>query len=854
MLAYQYSCTKTAIGNKLILNKGWKFKSTTDSLWLTAEVPGSVHTDLLRNGIIKDPFYRLNEHDVQWVDKKNWEYKTTFSVSREILGNEKIELEFKGLDTYATVFLNNKKILEADNMFMNWLVECKNQIKEGGNDLRIVFESPISRGLEKREVLGYFLPGAENDQSETGGLGDKKVCVFSRKAQYHFGWDWGPRLVTSGIWQDITLKYWNNCKINDLFIKQDSIGGNRAGLTAEIDIESTNDQQLELIIKIDDELILKNKTRLLKGTNRIEIPFDILNPELWWTNGLGKQKLYKVDVGIIKNNREIANAESKTGLRTIGLIRKKDSIGESFYFRLNGRPVFMKGANYIPQDVFLNRVKPADYERLIRSAAEANFNMLRVWGGGIYEKEVFYDLCDKYGILVWQDFMFACAMYPGNTEFLNNVKAEAEQNVKRLRKHTCIALWCGDNEILSAWNNWGWKEDVAENQGDVIAEKVWGNYDTIVHHILPEVIEKLSPHISYWSSSPSAGIGKLENGKSGDMHYWGVWWAKEPFANYKTKIPRFMSEYGFQSFPEINSINKYAIEEDWDISSEVMKSHQRSSIGNATIEEYMDRDYRKPKDFPMFVYVNHLLQAEGVKTAIEAHRRNMPICMGSLYWQLNDCWPAASWSGIDYYGQWKALHYFAKKAFGNILVSPDIDSLGNIAIFGINDLSKDKKASLIIEIIDFDGNKKWGYNKNIILRSNSSAILFQENIKKFCADIDKQNTLLHCELINEEGGELSENILYFDKTKNLGLPRGNVGISCSYAEGRIKIDIRSGKLVKNIYLKLDDDRARFSDNYFDMLPGQKTTVYYVGNKNIKIEDFINGLTVTDLSGPTKIHF
>jgi len=847
ILTYQCSCTKIANGDKLILNKEWKFKSVADSIWLTAEVPGSVHTDLLHNGIIKDPFYRLNEHDVQWVDKKNWEYKTTFSISRDILSNQRIELNFKGLDTYATVFLNNKKILEADNMFINWIVDCKSYLKPGINKLRIVFKSPITQGLKKRGQLGYSLPGAENDQSVLGGLGNKKVCVFSRKAQYHFGWDWGPRLVSSGIWKNVELRWWNDCKINDIFVKQDSINSITARLEADIDIQSTDSHTFEASIMVDKHLIAKKKIKLLKGENNIKIPFEIINPELWWTNGLGEQKLYDVEVRLTDDNSFIATKQIKIGLRTLELIQRKDSIGKSFYFRLNGRPVFMKGANYIPQDVFLNRVSPHDYEKLIKSAAEANFNMLRVWGGGIYEKDIFYELCDEYGILVWQDFMFACAMYPGNSEFLENVKTEAEQNVERLRNHACLALWCGDNEILSAWNGWGWKEDVVEKQGDDIAEKIWGNYDTLIHHILPDIVKKLNPQTSYWSSSPSADFGKLENGKSGDMHYWGVWWAKEDFGKYKTKIPRFMSEYGFQSFPEINSIKKYALKEDWDINSDVMKSHQRSSIGNATIKEYMDRDYRKPKDFPMFIYVNHLLQAEGIKTAMEAHRRSMPRCMGSLYWQLNDCWPVASWSGIDYYGRWKALHYYAKKAFNNILASPDIDSLGNIIIFGINDLTKDINASLIVEIIDFDGNTKWESNKNIILKSNSSIIFFKENIGKLIPDINKQNSLLYCKLVNEKGKKLSENILYFDKIKNLDLPKSDIDISCETEDGDIRISIYSKKLIKNIYLQIDDDTGRFSDNYFDVLPGRGTVVYYSSNKNINIDDFFKRLVITDLS-------
>ncbi len=841
------SCSDIEENSSMILNSKWKFKSTDDTTWLNIKIPGSVHLGLLENKKIEDPFYRLNEHYVQWVDKKDWEFKTTFDIDKSILENEFIDLDLKGLDTYADVFLNNEPILEANNMFVNWKVECKNKLRQGKNELKIVFHSPINEGLEKREELAYLLPGAENDQSELGGLGNKKVCVFSRKAQYHFGWDWGPRLVSIGIWKDVELKWWNKAKIEDLYIQQKEITNNSAKLIAKLDIHSSSNQDIELVLKTENNISASKYVRLKKGDNVLNIPFEIDKPELWWTNGLGKQKLYKIYAELNTNNQTISRSETNIGLRTIELVRENDSIGKSFYFKLNNRPVFMKGANYIPQDIFLSRVKPSDYEHLIKSASEANFNMLRVWGGGIYEKDIFYDLCDKYGILVWQDFMFACAMYPGNSEFLENVKLEAQQNIKRLRNHPCIALWCGDNEILSAWNRWGWKENVIENQGEEISNKIWNDYDTLFHKILPDLVKQLDPKTEYWSSSPSSAIGELENKTSGDMHYWGVWWAKEPFSNYKTYMGRFMSEYGFQSFPEIGSIEKYTLPEDHDINSEVMKSHQRSSIGNVTIVEYMDRDYNEPKNFPMFIYVNHLLQAEGIKTAMEAHRRNMPYCMGSLYWQLNDCWPVASWSGIDYYGKWKALHYFAKKAFNNILVSPDIDSTNTLKIYGISDLSENKNATLEIKIIDFEGNILWRKSRDIIIESNKSVIYFEKELGDLINKNNKQNCLLYTKLADSKGNILSENILYFDKIKNLLLPKVQPKISYRQIKDGIEISISSDKLIKNIYFRLDITEGHFSDNYFDIVPGETKTIKFISDKNIYVSDFTSEIKILTLS-------
>ena len=840
------SCHNEQSNSKLLINNNWLFKAIEDSIWLPATVPGCVHTDLLANNIIEDPFYRLNEHNIQWIDKKDWCYKTTFFVKKDILKMDIVELNFKGLDTYANVFLNDKLILNADNMFMSWVISCKDILKPGRNNLRIIFESPIKIGLEKREKLGYYLPGAENDQSELGGVGDKKTCVFSRKAQYHYGWDWGPRLISSGIWKDIKLFAWTKTKINDVNIIQKKLTKNEANLLSEIEIESVEEQEVNIVGFVDSNKSFEQNASLIKGINKVQIPIKIQNPELWWSNGLGNQRLYNIEIQI-KDGLKILSSKSKNiGLRTIKVIQKPDSIGKSFYFELNGNPVFMKGANYIPQDIFLSRVSNKDYENLIKSAADANYNMLRVWGGGIYEKDIFYDLCDKYGILIWQDFMFACAMYPGNKAFLENVKKEAKQNVKRLRNHPCLAIWCGDNEILSAWNRWGWKENVLKNQGQNIVDTVWNTYEKIFHNILPEIVNKLDPQKLYWSSSPSSGFGELENGKSGDNHYWGVWWAKEPFSKYKEEIPRFMSEYGFQSFPELNSVKKYASKEDWNINSEVMKSHQRSSIGNVTIDEYMKRDYKTPKDFPMFLYVNHVLQAEGIKTAIEAHRRNMPFCMGSLYWQINDCWPVASWSGIDNFGNWKAMHYFVKKAFNDILISPVIDKNNQLKVYIVSDKLKNVDAILKLSILNFDGSILFSKEKEIDIKSNSSNVYFTDDLNNFLDGIEQDKIFLNAEIIDSDNKTLSKNILYFTSVKDLKLPKPKITKTIEKTKNGFIVRLSTDKLAKNLYLRADEIEGHFSDNYFDLLAGKSINISFTKDEEIDLNKFQENLKIFTL--------
>ncbi|MDX1285215.1 MAG: glycoside hydrolase family 2 protein, partial [Draconibacterium sp.] len=656
------------------IKNNWSFRQVGETEWMEATVPGTVHTDLLNNGKIEDPYYRLNEHDLQWIDKVDWEYKTTFEIDENTFQRDKIILDFKGLDTYADVSVNGKTVLEADNMFREWEVDVKEILKPGENELHIIFRSPINEGIKKYDAQGYVIPVSGNDLAEIGQVeGGKMVSIYTRKAGYHFGWDWGPRLVTSGIWRPIYIKAWDEAQIKNLHIIQNEVDENNARFTAQFEIDAVDKSKATLKVKTDSLVLASAKVELEKGISVYSIDFEIENPKLWWTIGLGDPHLYNITGEVEIKGRKV-NSETRIGIRTLEFVREKDEDGTSFYFKLNGHPVFMKGANYIPNDVFLPRVSDENYKTVIETAKNSNNNMLRIWGGGIYENEIFYDLCDEAGILVWQDFMFACAMFPGDDAFLENVRQEAIDNVKRLRNHPCIGLWCGNNEILAAWKGWGWEKTERE-KNEENADKIWQAYVDIFHKTLPEVVEEYDPQRSYWGSSPSSGLGIQADLINGDEHYWGVWWGKEPFETYATHLPRFMSEYGFQSFPEISTVRKYAIPEDYDIFSDVMKSHQRSSIGNGTIEYYMLKEYNRPKDFESFLYVNHVLQAEGIKFGLEGHRRAMPFCMGSLYWQINDCWPVASWSSTDYYQKWKALQYYVKKGFSQVLVSPYEDEV-----------------------------------------------------------------------------------------------------------------------------------------------------------------------------------
>jgi beta-mannosidase len=839
------SCDKPytyALKEKVILNQQWTFSMKGDTSWLPAQVPGCVHTDLLLNGKINDPFYRLNEKEQQWIDKKNWIYKCTFNLNSSQLRHNKIIILFKGLDTYAKISLNGNSLLETDNMFREWVAEIKPFLREGTNTLEIEFESPVNKGLNALEELGFGLP-ASNDQSEMGGLGQKKVSVFSRKAPYHFGWDWGPRFVTSGIWRPIELIMFDDAMIDNVFYKQTIVDESEAKIDAVFDISATKPGNYRLLVYSDGskKSITEASVELEEGLNSLTIPFSIKRPELWWPNGMGKQHRYNFKAELAFNNTIIDSLSHKIGIRSIELIQEPDSLGKSFCFQVNGKRIFAKGANYIPNDNFLTRVTSEKYENLLLSAKESNMNMLRVWGGGIYEEDLFYDLCDEYGILVWQDFMFACSMYPGDDKFLDNVAQEVIDNVKRLRNHASIALWCGNNEIDAAWCEgdmncgWGWKQQYTPEQ----RKTIWKSYDTLFHSIIPDLIDAYDQTRAYWPSSPTAdwGVHATYSTTSGDMHYWGVWHGNEPFSAFYTTKSRFMSEYGFQSFPDFESVMKFTSPEDWNIESKVMRSHQRSGYGNSRIIDYMKKLYPVPDDFENVLYVSQVMQAEAIKAAILAHRANKPYTMGSLYWQLNDCWPVASWSSIDYYGKWKALQYFAKKAFAPVSISFSPDS-GDVRIFLNSDLPKTRIVEVIYKMLDFEGNVLSQRSlKTRIYPTHSNEILkISPAIQNKVIDI---KSILLQVTVMENGKHLASDNYFFADPKDLKLTAASLTTKLKQKNRKLEVTLSSDKLIKNLFLSVKDFPGHFSDNYFDLLPGEQVTVTMIlkdDSRIIKEED------------------
>lgn len=822
----QTNAAKTEIS----LNSGWKFSEVNKQEWLPATVPGCVHTDLLANKKIEDPFYRDNEKNLQWIGKTDWEYQTTFQISAETLKRQNIEIVFQGLDTYADVFLNDKEILSADNMFRTWRVDVKNALKQGENVLKIKFRSPINEILPLMKKLDYELP-AVNDQGE-------KTSPWTRKAPYQFGWDWGPRFVTSGVWKPVNLEVWDNARIADLQIKQNKLTKENAEISANVEVISSSETDATIEIENDKKVVSTKQIKLTKGVNKVSLDFAIANPKLWYPIGLGEQPLYTFKSKLIINKKSVDEKSKRTGLRTLELRQKPDKDGISFEFVINGIPVFGRGANWIPADIFPTRITKEKYKNLLTSLKDANMNMLRVWGGGIYEDDYFYEFADENGILIWQDFMFACSMYPGDKAFLDNVRQEAIDNVKRLRNHPSIVIWVGNNEIETAWAHWGWK--------DRLPNHIWDDYLKLFVRLLPQVLDEYDPSRPYWQSSPSSNFqDDSDSQRIGDVHYWQVWHAEKPYKEYEKQFPRFMSEYGFQSFPELETVKTYTTEEDRkSIETPIMLAHQRHPRGNQLVKEYMLREYNQPKDFESFLYVSQVLQAEGIKIGAEHFRRIMPRNMGSLYWQANDCWQVASWSGMDYFGRWKALMYYTKKFYAPQLISPHVDDDGTLNVYVVNDAPDAKQAQMVLSLVDLNGKVLSSKSQDISVEPVKGKSYFTQKVSDFLNGADDKNVFLLTEL-KIDGKNISQNEYFFKPFKELNVSKPNIKTETSQTANGFKIALSTDSLAKSVYLS-GFTEGFFSDNYFNLIPNRNIEIEFRTKQKMSADEFRRNLKVRSL--------
>jgi beta-mannosidase len=827
----------------LPLNTGWQFRlaeakpgAPIDTNWRPAKVPGDVHLDLIANKLISDPFYRDNEAKLQWIGQQAWEYQTTIEATRAMLARKHIDLVFAGLDTYAQVYLNDHLLLTADNMFRQWQADAKPYLKSGPNQLRIVFPAPDKVANERA------------DQDKWHSIIKAPAKTYIRKAAYEYGWDWGPTFVTSGIWRPASLSLWDNAEIVDLNIQQSDITPQVARLNAQIQINSSTDTTatVKLTYTNDGKTVVANvPVSLHLGSNTISLPVEIKKPALWYPAGYGAQAMYQftAEVSIAQHVQDKKTVN--TGLRSIVLRRDQDKWGRGFGIEVNGIPIFAKGADVIPFDSFPSRVTTADYKRILQSAIDANMNMIRNWGGGYYETDEFYELCDQLGLMIWQDFMFGNEWQPGTYQFKQNVEKEAEYQVTRLRNHPSLVLWCGNNETEISWG-WGRVASIANSIKPEERKRMWEDYLTVFSGILPRTVARLAPETPYWPSSPSADYEDVSDSyASGDMHDWTVWHGRVPFSEYEKHHARFMTEYGFQSFPQQSTIDAFTLPEDrTNIFTPVMLAHQKNDEGNSIIHDYMLKDYVEPKDFPSFLYASQVLQAEGIKIGAEHMRRERPRTMGTLYWQLNDCWPVASWSSIDYYGNWKALQYYARRFYSPLLVSPHIED-DYFTVYVVSDKTTPVAADLRIRVMTFDGKVLEEHNQSMKVDQLASKIYYSQALPDLIRKlaIDPATVFVTAELV-VDNQTVSSNLIYLVPTKQIHLPPADITHTLTKNGDAYTLTLSSKVLARSVYLTFGDTKVEVSDNYFNLLPNTPQTITL--HTTASAEDLTKNLHIVSL--------
>ena len=805
---------------RLILNGGWQFSEDGKWDWKEAQVPGTIHQDLLFHKLLPDPFYGMNEARVQWVEEKDWVYRTTFQLSALQLQRGGALMCFEGLDTYADVYLNGALILKADNMFMGYRIPVLPFLVEGENRMVIRFRSPIRETMPQRESNGFDYP-ADNDHYP------QKLSVFSRKAPYSYGWDWGIRLATSGIWRPVSLELFDVASVEDFHIKQLKVTSEKAELENVIELNQVSGEPLELSVKLNYTCGNQQgkivRTQLFQpGMNKVSLPLDIDKPKLWMPNGWGVPYLYQFKLTVWKGEVCLAEKIVHTGLRDIQIINERDEHGMSFYFKVNGKPLFAKGANMIPSDALLPRVTPERYIRLLDDVQASNMNMLRIWGGGVYEDDLLYDEADKRGILIWQDFMFACTTYPHDPAFLQNVAQEAEYNIKRLRNHPSLAMWCGNNEIYEGIRYWGWKKKYSE----AVYQRMQQGYDVLFKKLLPEIVNTFDSGRFYLEGSPYvANWGRPESWGMADSHNWGIWYGRKPFETLDNEIPRFMSEFGFLAFPEMKTIRTFASPKDYAIDSQVMKAHQKSSIGNELIKQTMGLYYRVPDNFEDLVYMSQVLQGYGIRRGVEAHRRNRPYCMGTLPWQLNDSWPVASWSAIDYFGNWKAMQYQLKRAFSPVLINV-LKKEGQLKYYLISDCLEPAQVVVSLNVFDFSGKV---HRKKEIKRempANTSSLIYEESCQDAFKDCNLATSYLQMVVKEQSTGKiLSEEVFYPVYPKDQQLSDPSIKLTRRLlSDGSLQLTLKSKQLARDVFVEIPVQGAQFSDNFFDLLPGRSKKI------------------------------
>ncbi len=849
-----------ATPERVAIGKGWTFRLVTGNAqqaahpeavpWHAAKVPGTVHTDLFANKLIPDPYVGAPEAGLQWIGLADWEYRTHFDAPRRAARSD---LVFEGFDTFAEVWLNGEKLLDADNAFRTWRIPVQDKLRAKGNELRIVLRSPIARLLPAVQAMPRKLAG--NYPSPYGDEPpDAMTGNFVRKPGYHYGWDWGPRYVTAGIWKPVVLESWDAVRIDNLHLRQDHVDESRADIAAVATVDAVQDGAFDLRLwqTAPDgkrSLAALRRVELRAGANRIELPLHIDRPRRWFPNGYGAQPLYRFEVQIGDGK-----AGARTGLRSISLRRDPDDKGKSFYFEVNGIPIFAKGANSIPFDMFQPRVDKAQLRRVLQSARDANMNFLRSWGGGYYESDEFFDMADELGLLVWQDFMFGGGMPPAYDDaFRANVIAEARDNVRRLRNHPSLVLWCGNNEEEISWKYWGpGKEMMAADP--VFATKVWNGYVQLFGSDLRKVVEEEGGGIAYWASSPSDDLAEVANTPtSGDMHYWEVWGnPAHPTWKYLEITPRFMSEYGLQAWPVQRTIDAFARRGEQGIATPVIEAHQKfmAGKGNERLMKYVNYEFGEPKDFAEFVYLGQAAQAEGIELAALHHRASRPYTMGSLYWQLNDVWPGASWSGIDWFGRWKALQFHARRFYAPVAVAALRNAEGQTSLSLLNDRAHSVRGELRMRLITLDGKVLRDERRPVELAPLSAAKLAGYSDRDLLGDADPAVTVAVFDL-QAQGEPASRRVVYFKAAKDMRWPDPGLRAQLRRDGSGYVLELRTAKLARALWIDFGDADANVADNAITLLPGETVTLHMASKAGLAT--LRKALRLRTLAGEVRVY-
>lgn len=831
-----------AVAGDLVIDKGWTFRLAPGNAqqaahpeaaaWHAAKVPGTVHTDLFAGKLIPDPYVGAPEAGLQWIGLGDWEYSTRFDAPPAALADARSDLVFEGLDTFAEVWMNGAKVLDADNAFRTWRVPVQGKLRAKGNELRIVLRSPIAKLLPQVQAMPHKLlgnyPSPYGDEPK-----DAMTANFVRKPGYHYGWDWGPRYVTAGIWKPVVLQSWDKVRIDNLQLRQDHVDAARADIVAAVTADAGRDGAYELRLwqtAPDGKRTLAAQQRVQwhAGANRAELPVRVDHPQRWYPNGYGAQPLYRYQLEVADGKAAIASVGARTGLRSIELRRDPDAKGRSFYFAVNGIPIFAKGANSIPFDMFQPRVSKAQLRRVLLSARDANMNFLRSWGGGYYESDDFFDLADELGLLVWQDFMFGGGMPPAYDEaFRANVVAEARDNVRRLRNHPSLALWCGNNEEEIAWKYWGAGKELTAAD-PAFAAKVWNGYKQLFGADLRKVVAEEGGGIAYWASSPSDDLAEAANTPaSGDMHYWEVWGNPAyPPVKYLEITPRFMSEYGLQAWPSQRTIDAFASRGEQGIATPVIEAHQKflAGKGNERLMKYVDYEFGATSNFADFVYLSQAAQAEGIELAALHHRASRPYTMGSLYWQLNDVWPGASWSSVDWFGRWKALQFHARRFYAPAAVAALRGADGKTTVSLLNDRTRAVRGELRLRVMGLDGKVLRDENKQVELAPLSSTAAATYADADLLGNADPASTVAVFDL-KLDGEPASRGVVYFKAAKDM--PWRARGLRAQWRRDGTgyALDLHADMLARAVWIDFGDLDADVSDNALTLLPGESLTLH-----------------------------